>query len=185
MNLEVDELTDDQESNQRPRVIGTDNNPEFEIPAKISIALLTSRALSAWGDRLWAFGIGIFMNLLGPKNLRLVAIFGFSTNVSVIVFGAGIGGWIDITNRLAAAKISLLVQNLVSGIGLCMIWYHEWHWHLQIIWQREWHWQMIRLYEWHLQMMPIVVKVGVSDEAALLCALEIIESDLSSHTVGN
>ena len=180
MKPEVDELTDDQESNRKPRrVINTDNNPEFEIPAKISIALLTSRALSAWGDRLWAFGIGIFMNLLGPKNLRLVAIFGFSTNVSVIVFGAGIGGWIDRTNRLAAAKISLLVQNLVSGIGLCMIWYHEWHWHLQIIWQREWHWQMIRLYEWHLQMMPIVVKVGLSDEAALLCAFEIIESDQS------
>ena len=44
---------------------------------------------------------------------------------------------------------------------------------------------MIWLHEWHLQMMPIVVKVGVSDEAALLCALEIIESDQSSHTVGN
>ena len=120
MKPEADELTDDQESNRKPRrVINTDNNPEFEIPAKISIALLTSRALSTWGDRLWAFGIGIFMNLLGPKNLRLVAIFGISTNVSVIVFGAGIGGWIDRTNRLAAAKISLLVQNLVSGIGIC------------------------------------------------------------------
>jgi hypothetical protein len=23
------------------------------------------RAISAWGDRLWSFGIGIFLNLLG------------------------------------------------------------------------------------------------------------------------
>jgi hypothetical protein len=37
-----------------------------------------SRAMSGWGDRLWAFGAGLFMNQLAPQNLRLVAINGFS-----------------------------------------------------------------------------------------------------------
>ena len=123
MKSDVEESTDEQESNRSPLVEATDagnhdnddTNSKFKIPAKISLALLTSRALSAWGDRLWAFGIGIFMNQLGPNNLRLVAIYGLSTNLSVIVAGAGIGTWIDRTNRLTAAKISLLVQNLVRG----------------------------------------------------------------------
>ena len=39
---------------------------------KMSSIIYLSRGLSAWGDRLWAFGIGIFMNLMGPKNLRLL-----------------------------------------------------------------------------------------------------------------
>jgi len=45
--------------------------------------------MTAWGDRLWSFGAGIFINLLAPENLRLVAIYGFATSVSVIFFGAG------------------------------------------------------------------------------------------------
>jgi len=73
--------------------------------------------MSGWGDRLWAFGAGIFMNLLAPENLRLVAIYGFATSVSVIVFGALIGSWIDNTSRLTAAKTFLAVQNLI--VTLC------------------------------------------------------------------
>jgi hypothetical protein len=46
--------------------------PDVTSNAKMSSIIYLSRGLSAWGDRLWAFGIGIFMNLMGPKNLRLV-----------------------------------------------------------------------------------------------------------------
>ena len=83
--------------------------------------------MSGWGDRLWAFGAGIFMNLLAPENLRLVAIYGFATSVSVIVFGALIGSWIDKTSRLTAAKTFLAVQNLVvtlcCGILAAFFWF--------------------------------------------------------------
>jgi len=37
------------------------------------------------------------MNLIAPENLRLVAIYGFATSISVIIFGAFIGAWIDKT----------------------------------------------------------------------------------------
>jgi iron-regulated transporter 1 len=80
---------------------------------QVSWIIFLSRGLSAWGDRLWAFGIGIFMNLLGPKDLRLVAVYGFSTSVSIIFFGATIGRWIDRTERLTSAKTFLGIQNLV------------------------------------------------------------------------
>ena len=72
-----------------------------KIPWKIYI----SRTLSAWGDRLWAFGAGIFMVELAPENLRLVSIYGLVLSVSVIIFGAFIGDWIDKTKRFRHVHI--------------------------------------------------------------------------------
>ena len=83
------------------------------------LQIYLSRALSGWGDRLWAFGAGIFMNLLAPQNLRLVAIYGFATSVSVIIFGAMIGSWIDKTTRLKVRfDFSPMTWMLVGGIHL-------------------------------------------------------------------
>ena len=76
-----------------------------------------SRALSAWGDRIWDFALGIFMNLICPENLRLAAIQGFMINTSVILFGSTIGNWIDKNKRLNAAKIFLAVQNVAVAIA--------------------------------------------------------------------
>lgn len=89
---------------------------EDEVGRGIPWVIYVSRALSAWGDRLWSFGIGIFMNVLGPKNLRLVAIYGFSTSVSVIFFGALLGSWVDKASRLSAAKTFLAIQNLLAAV---------------------------------------------------------------------
>ena len=66
-----------------------------DIPWKI----YTYRALSAWDDRLWLFGAGVFMVNLYPDNLRLVGFYGLVLNLSVIVFGAYIGKWIDRSQR--------------------------------------------------------------------------------------
>ena len=38
--------------------------------------LYISRALTAWGDRLWAFGLGLLLFRIYPENLTLVAAFG-------------------------------------------------------------------------------------------------------------
>ncbi len=87
---------------------------------KIPWKIYASRALSAWGDRLWSFGAGIFMVELAPENLRLVSIYGLVLSVSVIVFGAWIGNWIDKSQRLTSAKFFLAVQNLTTAIS-CII----------------------------------------------------------------
>ena len=86
------------------------------LPWKIYV----SRALSAWGDRLWSFGAGIFMVELAPDNLRLVSIYGLVLSISVILFGAPIGNWIDKSQRLKAARIFLATQNLVTALS-CVI----------------------------------------------------------------
>jgi len=89
----------------------------LKIPWKIYV----SRALSAWGDRLWSFGAGIFMVELAPENLRLVSIYGLVLSVSVIIFGAFIGDWIDKSKRLTAAKFFLAVQNLSTTLSCVLL----------------------------------------------------------------
>ena len=88
-----------------------------DIPWKIYL----SRALSAWGDRLWSFGAGVFMVALDPEDLQLVAIYGLVLSVSVIVFGAYIGKWIDQSQRLKAAKIFLAIQNLSTALSCTLL----------------------------------------------------------------
>ncbi|VDI15686.1 solute carrier family 40 (iron-regulated transporter), member 1, partial [Mytilus galloprovincialis] len=81
------------------------------------------------GDRMWSFGVGLFLIRLSPGSLRLVAIYGFSKGASVLLFAAIIGDWIDNTPRLRAARLSLVLQNIL--VALCavivfvVVWYHE------------------------------------------------------------
>ena len=98
------------------------------IPWKIYI----SRALSAWGDRIWAFAVGIFMNKLAPENLRVVAIYGFVISISVIIFGAMIGNWIDRNKRLLAAKVFLSIQNLSVAVACIIILGHYIFWNEKV-----------------------------------------------------
>ena len=100
-----------------------------DIPWKIYF----SRALSAWGDRIWYFAVGIFMNKLAPDNLRVVAIYGFVMSISVIIFGALIGGWIDRNKRLLAAKVCLSVQNLSVALACIIVLGHYIFWKDKVI----------------------------------------------------
>ena len=96
------------------------------IPAvnKIPWQIYLSRILSAWGDRIWDFALGIFMNLINPESLRLAAIQGFLINISVIVFGSAVGNWIDRNQRLFAAKVFLIVQNVSVAIACSVLALH-------------------------------------------------------------
>ena len=91
-----------------------------QIPWQIYL----SRALSAWGDRIWDFALGIFMNLINPESLRLAAIQGFLLNISVILFGSAIGNWIDRNKRLFTVKTFLLVQNIAVAIACAILAVH-------------------------------------------------------------
>ncbi|XP_043227550.1 solute carrier family 40 member 1-like [Amphibalanus amphitrite] len=68
-------------------------------------------SLSAWGDRMWTFAVGLYMVYATPDSLRLTAIYGLVISTSVIALGASVGRWVDTTARLRAAQLSLLVQN--------------------------------------------------------------------------
>lgn len=62
--------------------------------------LYLSRFLTAWGDRLWSFGLGMFLFRIRPENLFLMAGYGLARSLTSIVFDAALGAWIDRTGRL-------------------------------------------------------------------------------------
>ena len=101
----------------------------MSVPWKI----YASRALSAWGDRIWSFAVGVFMSKLAPENLRVVAVYGFVISVSVIVFGAVIGNWIDRNKRLLAAKLFLTIQNVSVAVACILLLGHYLIWKDQVI----------------------------------------------------
>ena len=127
MSIQTEESISDAEV-QIDKVENESNIPTRSIPWKIYI----SRALSAWGDRIWAFAVGIFMNKLAPENLRVVAIYGFVISISVIIFGAQIGNWIDRNKRLLAAKVLLSIQNLSVAVACIIILGHYLLWNEKV-----------------------------------------------------
>ena len=78
--------------------------------------LYISRALTAWGDRLWAFGLGLLLFRIYPENLSLVAAYGLTKCLLSITLGAAIGNWIDGVQRLKAAQTFLILQNLFVAL---------------------------------------------------------------------
>ncbi|XP_076326811.1 ferroportin-like isoform X4 [Tachypleus tridentatus] len=83
-----------------------------------------SHALSAWGDRMWTFAVGLYLIQLYPSSLRVTAIFGLAASLSVIILGSSIGNWVDHNPRLKSARNSLIVQNsmiIFCAVGLCLI----------------------------------------------------------------
>ena len=98
--------------------------PTETVKKSIPWKIYVSRALSAWGDRIWEFAAAVFLSKLAPDNLRVVAIYGFVMCISVILFGAMIGNWIDRNHRLFAAKTFLAIQNLSVAISCAIILVH-------------------------------------------------------------
>lgn len=52
------------------------------------------------GDRMWQFGIGLFLIELEPDSLQLVAIYGFISGAMTLLLSTLIGDWVDRTARL-------------------------------------------------------------------------------------
>ncbi|BFY97245.1 hypothetical protein BsWGS_00285 [Bradybaena similaris] len=71
-----------------------------------------SHFLSAWGDRMWSFGVGLFLINISPESLQLTAAYGLSIGLSVLLFGALVGDIVDASPRLKAAQIALVLQNV-------------------------------------------------------------------------
>ncbi|XP_059174595.1 solute carrier family 40 member 1-like isoform X2 [Physella acuta] len=78
-----------------------------------------SHFLSSWGDRMWAFGIGLFLINISPESLQLTAIYGLCIGLSILFFGALVGDIVDETPRLKAAQTALVLQNLF--VVICAI----------------------------------------------------------------
>nr|CAH0102249.1 unnamed protein product [Daphnia galeata] len=95
--------------------------------------LYSSRVISAWGDRMWMFAVGLFMVELSPGSLKWPAIYGLTQSLTVVFSGSVIGRWVDRTPRWngsmhdsysfdkRTARISLAAQNiLVVTCSVCV-----------------------------------------------------------------
>ena len=94
--------------------------------------LFLCRGLTALGDRLWSFGVGLLLFRLYPASLTLVAAFGLTQCAADILAGARLGAWIDASQRLRAARLLLLVQNLTVA-AVCAILAAFYTWEEQVL----------------------------------------------------
>lgn len=97
-----------------------------------------SHFLSAWGDRMWSFGVGIFLVQLEPISLRLVAVYGFANGGAILLLGAIVGDWVDRTARLSAAKWTLVIQNV--SVCLCSVLVYfvfQYHSEIKALWPEQ------------------------------------------------
>jgi len=100
--------------------IGTDNDNaanQDDVTGPRVVKLYLSRFFMAWGDRLWSFGLGLFLFEIQKTNLMLLAVYGLAQCLTSILFLTLIGHWIDKSNRLHAAQLLLVIQN--SCVAIC------------------------------------------------------------------
>lgn len=63
---------------------------------------------------MWMYAIAIFLISLTPGSFLFTAIYGLSVSLSVVAFGALVGDWIDMTQRLKG--ILIISTNLKSFV---------------------------------------------------------------------
>ncbi|KAK7109676.1 ferroportin-like [Littorina saxatilis] len=98
-----------------------------------------SHFLSAWGDRMWSFGVGLFLVNIASNDLQLPAIYGLCTCLTIFLLGATVGHWVDITPRLKAAQLALILQNTFVVICAAGVYAFLWFQHDIIVSEkREW-----------------------------------------------
>lgn len=75
-------------------------------------ALLGSHFLSAWGDRMWEFGIAILLADLFESPIAPAAAFSVAVYGSCVLTVPPCGAWIDRQERLHAVRTTLLIGNV-------------------------------------------------------------------------
>ncbi|KAK3759765.1 hypothetical protein RRG08_041723 [Elysia crispata] len=90
-----------------------------ERPNGTNLFIYFSHLLSAWGDRMWSFGVGLFLIIISPESLLLSAVYGLCMGMSTLLFGSLVGDIVDKAPRLKAAQTALVLQNLF--VMLCAV----------------------------------------------------------------
>lgn len=78
---------------------------------------------------MWSFAVGVYLIKLSPGSLRLTAIYGVVGCVTIILFAALVGHWIDNVSRLKAARWPLIIQNslvTLSAVFVCLTLDDQW-----------------------------------------------------------
>ena len=95
---------------------------DFEVSCLYS--LYFSRVLAAWGDRLWQFVGSLFLLSLDPGSLQLVAVYGLTSCLAVILSGSSLGSLVDRTQRMKMVSVAVLCQNLSVSVTCALVAIH-------------------------------------------------------------
>ncbi|CAF2056921.1 unnamed protein product [Rotaria magnacalcarata] len=112
-------MTDQQPADTSTEIDTTDKSKSKY--GKTKVFLYIAMGLSAWGDRMWNFAVGIYFISLNRDNLQSVALNGVAINLAVILFGGAIGDWIDRNQRLPALRKALYFQNLSVSVMAVLV----------------------------------------------------------------
>ncbi|KAJ8315980.1 hypothetical protein KUTeg_005994 [Tegillarca granosa] len=69
---------------------------------------------------MWWFGIGLFLIEVAPESLQLTAVYGFTSGGAMLLLAAVVGDWIDRSQRLKAARVALISNN-ISVLVCCVL----------------------------------------------------------------
>ncbi|CAG0892948.1 unnamed protein product [Darwinula stevensoni] len=100
-------------------------------PGHLLAKAYASHTLSAWGDRMWTFAIGLFLVQLTPGSLRLTAVYGIVVACTILLFCSSTGNWVDRAPRLRAAQVALAANNLTIALcaaGVCLLFVYRPRW---------------------------------------------------------
>ncbi|XP_033758766.1 solute carrier family 40 member 1-like [Pecten maximus] len=92
---------------------------DVHIPVKTKLFVYMSHCFTTMGARMWWFGIGLFLVEVTPHSLQLTALYGFSNGGAMLLLAAVIGDLIDKSNRLKAARVALVLNNV--SIAICCV----------------------------------------------------------------
>ncbi|XP_055887894.1 solute carrier family 40 member 1-like isoform X2 [Biomphalaria glabrata] len=101
------------------------------MPGKVLFLLTKTISMGSisQGDRMWIFAVGIFMVHITPDSLQLTAIYGLTMGTTVLLGGPLIGDWVDNSTRIRAARLSIVLQNvlviLCAAVIYCFLMFKE------------------------------------------------------------
>ncbi|XP_070542962.1 solute carrier family 40 member 1-like [Ptychodera flava] len=122
-NVNVSTRTSTEESlprGQRDEDVPTEHGCRAYVKSP-SFVIYSSQSLSAWGDRMWRFAVGLYLVAIEVDSLRLTAVYGLVLGLSALMFGAVIGNWIDANPRLRVVRLCLLIQNSSIIVCACLL----------------------------------------------------------------
>ncbi|RYH14241.1 hypothetical protein EON65_33925 [archaeon] len=94
--------------------------PAKMAPFQQRYLLYAVHTFFAFTSRMWDMGIVLMIAHVTNNDLKIVALAGFMSTVSVFLFMGSIGHYLDATNRLSAAFSALTVKIIVVTLAYCV-----------------------------------------------------------------
>ena len=109
------------EQHEQSNLLTSSNGRSGSAPPKSSLRsiLYFSHFFAQWAERMWEFGIVMFLSSIAPRSLFLVSSYGLFQCAMIIFSGSRAGTYIDNTPRLVAFRTILLLQN--GFVFLCSV----------------------------------------------------------------